>query len=30
MGLIVQTEKEHIRVDYRNAIQRKEGVGGLV
>ena len=30
MGIIAQTEKEHIRVDYRTAIQRKGGVGGLV
>ena len=30
MGLIIEIEKEHVRVDCRTAIQRKRGVGGLV
>ena len=25
MGLIIQIEKKHVRVDYRTAIQRKKG-----
>ena len=25
IGLIIQIEKEHVRVDYRTAVQRKKG-----